>query len=75
MKQVIYQLETLSCPTCVQKIEAAVKRVTGVDQDKTKVLFNASKVKTEFDETITSSDDIKDAIETVGYNVLNIKER
>ena len=75
MKQVVYQLETLSCPTCVQKIEAAVKRVAGVDQDKTKVLFNASKVKTEFDETITSSDDIKDAIEAVGYNVLNIKER
>lgn len=75
MKQAILQLEQLACPTCMQKIEGAVKRVDGINKDKIKIMFNASKLKTEFDETKTSLDEIKKAIESVGYEVLSAKER
>lgn len=75
MKQAIIQLEQLACPTCMQKIEGAVKRVDGINEDKIKVMFNASKLKTEFDETKTSLDEIQKAIEAVGYEVISAKER
>ena len=52
MEKAILQLETLSCPSCMQKIEGAVKSVNGVDKDSIKVLFNSSKVKTNFDSAI-----------------------
>ena len=54
MEKAILQLETLSCPSCMQKIEGAVKSVNGVDKDSIKVLFNSSKVKTNFDFTAPS---------------------
>ncbi len=63
------QLETLSCPSCLQKIENAVKRLDGIDQDSVKVMFNASKVKLKFDESKLGIDDITGAIEKVGYTV------
>ncbi|EST89881.1 hypothetical protein T233_00987 [Vagococcus lutrae LBD1] len=75
MKQAILQLEQLACPTCMQKIERSVKRVDGINEDKIKVMFNASKLKTEFDETKTCLEEIKKAIESVGYEVIDAKER
>lgn len=75
MKQAILQLETLACPTCMQKIEGAVKRVEGVNQDKIKVMFNASKLKAEFDESVTDVTEIQKAIEAIGYEVLRVQER
>ena len=58
MKSATIQLETLTCPSCMQKIEGAVKGVAGVDQDSVKVMFNASKVKLSFDEGQVSIEDI-----------------
>lgn len=75
MKKTILQLETLACPTCMQKIEAAIKSVTGVDKETVKVLFNASKAKVNFDDNLTSSDAIANAVETIGYTVLKVSER
>ncbi len=49
MKKATIQLETLACPSCVQKIEKATKSLAGVDKDSVKVLFNSSKVKFDFD--------------------------
>lgn len=69
MKSATLQLETLTCPSCLQKIESAVKGVEGVDQDSVKVMFNASKVKLNFDENKVSIDDIEKAITNVGYEV------
>lgn len=60
------KLETLTCPSCLQKIENAVKGLDGVD--KVKVLFNSSKVKVEHDDQ-TSKSEIKNAIENLGYKV------
>lgn len=70
MSQGIIKLETLSCPSCLQKIEAAVKNLKGVDKDSLKVLFNASKVKVKFDEQAIQITDIEKAIEDLGYPVI-----
>jgi copper chaperone len=69
MKKANIQLEDLACPSCAMKIEAAVKSVDGVDQDSVKVLFNASKVKLDFDEEKTQIEAINDAIQRIGYEV------
>jgi copper chaperone CopZ len=69
MKTAKIQLETLTCPSCLQKIENALKGLEGVETDSIKVLFNASKAKLNFDEEVISIDDIKGAITTLGFKV------
>jgi len=71
MQKANIQLETLTCPSCLQKIESAVKNLEGIET--VKVLFNASKAKVTHDETIVTKEDIKNAIEAVGYEVKNIR--
>lgn len=73
MEKVIVQLGTLTCPSCMQKIEQAVKKENGVE--KAKVLFNASKVKVEIDPAATDAEAIKKAIEKVGYTVKSTKTK
>jgi copper ion binding protein len=75
MKAATIQVETLTCPSCLQKIEAAVKGIEGVDQDTVKVMFNSSKVKLDFDEDQTSVNQIEAAITKVGYEVLKSSVR
>ncbi|NLP35055.1 MAG: metal-binding protein [Clostridiales bacterium] len=70
MKAAVIQLETLTCPSCMQKIEGAVKGLDGVDQDTVKVLFNSSKVKLNFDEDKVAVNQIEKAITKMGYEVL-----
>ncbi len=69
MKKATLQLETLSCPSCLQKIENATKKLEGVDAESIKVLFNASKVRMNFDENIITIEEKKKAIQTLGYAV------
>ena len=69
MKAATIQLETLTCPSCVQKVENATKSVPGVEKDSVKVLFNSSKVKVDVDNEKASVEDIEKAITTVGYEV------
>ena len=69
MKSAIIQLETLACPSCMQKIEGAVKRLDGIDQDTIKVSFNTSRVRLNFEEEKISIKEIEDAISKVGYEV------
>lgn len=73
MKQAIFKLETLTCPTCISKIQAAINSFKGVDQSSIKVLFNSSKLKFNFEETIVEVEIIKEKIEAMGYQVLDIK--
>ncbi len=70
MKKASIQLETLTCPSCAQKIENAVKATAGADKESVKVLFNASKVKFDYDEGKAKLEDFTRAIEKVGYTVL-----
>lgn len=70
MNKATIQLEPLTCPSCIAKIEGAVRSIDGVDKETIKVQFNSGKVKLEFDEGKTSVDAISDAIVKVGYDVL-----
>ncbi|MDX9784827.1 MAG: heavy-metal-associated domain-containing protein [Spirochaetia bacterium] len=66
-----FQLETVSCPSCVAKIEGMLKRTEGVSESQ--VSFATSKVKVSFDEARIGSDQIKDRIDKLGYQVLGEK--
>lgn len=70
MQKASIQLETLTCPSCMQKIENGVKSLEGVDKESLKVLFNSSKVKVEYDSAKISISDIEAAIGRLGYTVL-----
>lgn len=71
MTKKTYQMETISCPSCVAKIEGMLKKTTGVD--KSEVLFNSARVKVEFDENTITTEDIQNRIEKLGYKVLSVK--
>ena len=73
MQKATIQLETLSCPSCLQKIENAMKGLNGIDKDSVKVLFNSSKVKVDFDSASSSIEAIEKAIQDLGYPVLKTK--
>ena len=73
MKAATIQLETLTCPSCMQKIEGAVKALEGIDKDTLKVLFNSSKVKVNFDEDRLAIDKIENAITNMGYQIIKSK--
>lgn len=75
MKQATIQLETLTCPSCLQKIEKAVNRLDGVDSETLKVLFNSSKVKFDFDEEKIKIEQVEQAIDQLGYQVLKTRVR
>jgi len=70
MKKAIINLESLACPSCLQKIESAVKRLDGVEKDSVEVLFNSSRVRTTFDSAVISIEAIEKAIEDLGYPVI-----
>ncbi|HLU90256.1 MAG TPA: heavy metal-associated domain-containing protein [Cyclobacteriaceae bacterium] len=71
MKTLRFQLEVLTCPSCINKIEGVLKKEDGVED--AKVLFNSSKVKVEYNEEKTSADKLAALIEQLGYPVLSQK--
>ena len=71
MAKLVMQLDELSCPSCMQKIQAGVSQQAGVES--VKVLFNASKVKTEYDETTTNPEQLTQVVTDLGYNVKSVK--
>lgn len=66
-----FQLETVSCPSCISKIEGMLKRCDGIESSE--VLFNSSKVKVNYDENIVDAKTIRSKIEDLGYRVLSEK--
>lgn len=70
MQKATIHLETLSCPSCLQKIENALKGLDGVEKDSVEVLFNSSRVKTDFDSNTVTIERIEKAIEDLGYPVI-----
>ncbi len=71
MSKAVFQLEPLTCPSCIKKIETTLNKTTGVD--KVTVLFNLSKVKTEFDESQIKASQLEERIKNLGYQVLSAK--
>ncbi|WP_284139097.1 MULTISPECIES: heavy-metal-associated domain-containing protein [unclassified Virgibacillus] len=68
MKTVAFQLETLTCPTCIRKIEKTVEKIDGVT--KVNVLFQSSKVKIVFDESKTNAEYLASTLTKLGYPIL-----
>ncbi len=73
MKSATIQLETLTCPSCMLKIEGALKALDGIEKDSANVSFNTSKVKLNFDEDKLTIEDIEGAINKVGYDIIKSK--
>lgn len=71
MTKSIYQLETVTCPSCIRRIELSIGKLNGVSQ--VNVKFNASKVEVDYDEQVITKDKIGASINTLGYKVLNVK--
>lgn len=71
MTKAVFQLETLTCPSCVKKIEGAFEKTAGVESSK--VLFNLSKVKTEFDGDVLEASELADKLEKLGFPVVSTK--
>ena len=71
MYKIVMKLDELSCPSCMAKIEGAMNKTKGVKT--AKVLFNASKVKADFDESLVSSDELISKVEKLGYHVQSSK--
>ena len=69
MKKAVIQLEALTCPSCIQKIEGAMKKLDGIEQDTVSISFNSSKLKFNFDDQKQTIENIVDAIDTLGYEV------
>ena len=69
MKKATIQLETLTCPSCMTKIEAALKGLNGVNKDTLSVSFNTSKAKVDFDEGQVDIEAILKRITDLGYEV------
>lgn len=70
MQKAVINLESLSCPSCLQKIENALKGLNGVEKDSVEVLFNSSRVRTNFDSESVSIEAIEKSIEDLGYPVI-----
>lgn len=66
-----FQLETVSCPSCIAKIEGMLRRTNGVGE--AEVSFNTSRIKVTFDESLIDSETIKNNIAKLGYKVLGEK--
>lgn len=71
MKKATLQLETLTCPSCMQKIDKTVRTLDGIDKASVNVMFNSSKLKVTFDDSVTSVEKIIDAISNLGFDVLS----
>ena len=70
MQKATIQLETLTCPSCMQKIENGVKALDGIHKESINVSFNSSKLKVNFDEEKVSIKDIENAINKLGYEII-----
>lgn len=75
MKKAVINLESLACPSCLQKIESALKGLDGIEKDSVEVLFNSSRVRTNFDSESISIEAIEKAIEDLGYPVIRSRVR
>lgn len=71
MKKLELTLETLSCPSCVKRIEGTLNKTAGIKNPR--VLFHANKVKTQFDESIISAAEVATIVEKLGFPITHKK--
>ncbi len=73
MSKAVITLEPLACPSCLKKIESAVRELNGIDHNNVKGVFNASKIRVAIDENMLAVEDVEKAIENLGYPVIKSK--
>ncbi|PAV30539.1 heavy metal-binding protein [Virgibacillus profundi] len=71
MTTIKFQLEPLTCPSCIKKIEGKLGKMNGVEE--AKVMFNSSKVKATFNTEQVTAEELQEIIEKLGYPVLSSK--
>lgn len=64
----LLRAEGLSCPSCVNKIEKQVGRLTGVED--VKVHFATARIEIDHDESQVSVDDLVAAVAKAGYKAI-----
>jgi copper chaperone len=67
MKKTLLRSRELSCPSCVAKIEGALKALHGVSE--AKVFFNSGKIEVEHDPELVRPADLIRVVKSVGYEV------
>ena len=65
MKKTLLRSQELSCPSCVAKIETALKAVKGVSE--AKVYFNTGKIEVQHDPDVVKAEDLVKTVKSVGY--------
>ena len=65
MKKTLLRSQELSCPSCVAKIETAIKAVKGVSE--AKVYFNTGKIEVQHDPDVVNAEDLVKTVKSVGY--------
>lgn len=55
----------LTCPSCVAKIEKALKNVPGVED--AKVFFNTGRIEVQHDPALATPQKLVDTVQSVGY--------
>jgi copper chaperone CopZ len=71
MKKTVIQLETVTCPSCIKRIEGTLCKQKGVLSAVVK--FNASKVEVNHEDNILS-DDLTKVIQQLGYHVIEVHQ-
>lgn len=64
MKTVLRSQE-LTCPSCVAKIEKALKALDGVTE--ARVFFNTGRIEVDHDSNLVRADDLAKAVRAAGY--------
>jgi copper chaperone CopZ len=65
MKKTLLRSQELSCPSCVAKIESALRALDGVSE--AKVFFNTGKIEVQHDPQIVQPEELVKAVKSVGY--------
>ncbi len=65
MKKTLLRSQELSCPSCVAKIESALKALNGVSN--AKVFFNTGKIEVQHDSQVVKAEDLVKAVKSVGH--------
>lgn len=70
MMTITFQLEKLTCPSCMQKIIDNVNELTEIET--IKILFDRSKARVVFEDNKISEEEILHKIEETGYSAKKI---
>jgi len=65
MKTILFQLERLTCPSCIREIEEGLLSQEGVRF--AKVLFHSNRVKVNYDDALISNEQLKKVLELHGF--------